>query len=71
MTRARCTVLRAEPTPPRPGFCHGWRLILPACERHSAAAEPPITVGCSRTCAERDAVRDQPRGARAVAGWDW
>jgi hypothetical protein len=68
---ARCTVLHAKQVPPRPGYCHGWRLVLPACERYFAAAVPPVSVGCSRQCSGRDATRDQTRGARATVGWDW
>lgn len=71
MSSPRCAVLRAEPAPPRPGYCHGWRLMMPACVRHSAAADPPVTVGCSRDCSGKDSVRDQKRGERAVERWDW
>jgi hypothetical protein len=65
----RCTVLRS--VTPRPGYCHGWRLVLPACERYSAAAEPPVSVACRKRCSGRDSCRDMKRGQRAAERWDW
>lgn len=66
-----CSVVRSERVEPRPGFCHGWRLTMPACERVSAAAVPPVTVRCRKRCSGRDRTRDARVGEVAVGRWDW